>query len=79
MSIIEIDTTVKSGLPVIAIMDYEPKDPSVGWMNDSVSEPWIHWLSGKEVTKAVYDSIPKSDIDRIMTEGLESMQDVRQY
>jgi hypothetical protein len=79
MSTIEIETQVKGGLPVIAILDYESSDPSVGIMGDSVDYPTIHWLSGNQVTDKVFESIPQSDIERIMIEALESKQNNQVY
>ena len=71
---ITIETTIKGGLPVLAIMDYEPVDREMGILLGVLSDPWICWMSGKKVTKKVYESISQSELERIMVEGLEEVQ-----
>ena len=67
---IELDTTVKGGLPVIAQVVFSTPSPSVGLLHGE-ADVTIFWRGGKIVTKKVYDSIPEADFDRIIEEAGE--------
>lgn len=66
---VEFETTVKGGLPVIATCRLYPAEPDIGITQEQVEMESICWLSGKEVSRNVYRSIPQSDIDRIEEEA----------
>ena len=58
---IEIQTTIKNGLPVLAQGEIVGPDPDVGYFNHGIEDLEILWLSGRpchlEITAAEEDRI----------------------
>lgn len=72
MSQIEFVTTVKGGLPVIAVVYVEPAESDLGIMSRSAVLEDLLWVSTrKPVTTKVFNSIPADDESRIEEEALE--------
>lgn len=71
MSLIEFETTVKGGLPVIARVACYPPEPDVGIFTRQCEIDDILWPSGKPITQKVFDSIPASDIEDILERARE--------
>lgn len=73
MSQHEFETTVKGGLPVIAVVEIEPAEPDVGMMCSVATLEDLLWVgSRKPVTLKVFNSLSASDLNRIEEEALDS-------
>lgn len=72
MSKCEIETTIKGGLPVIVRASVHPAEPDVGIFTKQVDIDDICWLSGKSVSRKIYNSISAEDFERIATEVIEN-------
>jgi len=61
----ELEVRIKGGLPVLAkLVRYDLVDAGDEFDAPEIKNAVIsiHWLSGKEVTRKVYESIPSSDM-----------------
>lgn len=69
---IEIQTTVKRGLPVLASGSYMSAEPDVGIFGDGIEDLAFSWLSGKPLPDKMQESVSEDDRIRVETELLEA-------
>jgi hypothetical protein len=66
--VIEFETTIKRGLPVIAQVRLYPSEPDVG-MGPSAELEDVMWMTGRSLPPDF--DIPGPDLDRIEREALD--------
>ena len=69
---VEIKTTVKGGLPIIAKGKYVSAEPDVGLFEPSMEDVTFFWPSGRQVTTCMDESILEADRERVIIELLEA-------
>ena len=76
---IQFDSVVKGGLPVTVVASIYGPERDVGIFSHWAEIDNLLWQStGKPITKYVFDSIPESDIDRLIDEACQ-MASKREY
>ncbi len=69
---IEIQTTIKGGLPVLAKGQFARAEPDVGMMHPWIEDLEFFWLSGEPLPKQMDEAISEADLERVSTELLEA-------
>jgi hypothetical protein len=81
--IVEFETRVRGGLPLIAKVKIYPPEPDVGIFHEQAEILELYWLSGKPISRAVWRRIPSADLDRIeeeaKSEAIEARNDYADY
>jgi hypothetical protein len=75
-----IEVTVKGGLPLLAEVEIQPKEPDVGIFSEYIDEIRLYWRgSEKEVTRKFYDSLTKNDWDGVEEQIWKTIKERRCY
>ena len=69
----EIGTTIKGGLPVIAIGEIAGPEPDVGIFHYYIEDFRLEWFSGHEIKFAITDK----EYDRICDELIREFLEIR--